>query len=95
MKYVTKHWKVRSVIIMSVSLVVCAILWTLSLSEWAAEMNSAVTQAHDKPDISAIALGLVSLLKVTLMILIPGGLTLAITSLYKKLTLMIKTTSKG
>ncbi|WOT04153.1 hypothetical protein [Shewanella youngdeokensis] len=90
MKHVTEQWKSRSLIIMVISLVVCALLWTLSLTDWAAAMNVAVSEPHEKPDASALMIGVVSLVKVMVLTLVPAALCLGILRIINMISRFIK-----
>ncbi|WP_144212966.1 hypothetical protein [Shewanella donghaensis] len=72
MKYITHNWKSRSVIILTISLVISALLWTISMSEWAMGFNALTSEPHKEPSISPIIIGIVSLVKVTVMTLVPA-----------------------
>ncbi|MFT6924563.1 MAG: NADH oxidoreductase Hcr [Psychromonas sp.] len=78
MKHITNQWKKRSAIIFLVSFIICMILWTLSMSEWAATINTQPVQVHDKPDLSALMMTILPFVKVAVLTLIPALLCLAV-----------------
>lgn len=90
MQYIYQQWKTRSLIILSISMILSALLWTLSLTDWAMAMNSVVSEAHKEPSISPIIIGVVSLVKVTVMTLVPALLCIAVIRINDIITRFVK-----
>ncbi|MGB5446462.1 MAG: hybrid-cluster NAD(P)-dependent oxidoreductase [Psychromonas sp.] len=78
MKHITNQWKKRSAIIILVSFIICMILSTLSMSEWAATINTQTVQAHDEPDLSALMMVILPFVKVAVLTMVPALLCLGI-----------------
>ncbi len=80
MKHLAENWKVRSAWILGISLVVTALLWTLSLTDWAEAMNQVAGRGHgaggprgpggERP--SEWVMGLMSLVKVVVLTVVPA-----------------------
>ncbi len=47
MKYLTRHWQSRTLILLLLSSVVGLGMWGLELSEWAAEINAQSAQVNE------------------------------------------------
>ncbi|MFT6984786.1 MAG: NADH oxidoreductase Hcr [Psychromonas sp.] len=86
MKHITNQWKKRSAIIFLVSFIICLILWTLSMSEWAATINAKPVEAHDEPDLSALMMMILPFVKVVVLTLVPALLCLAIMRIIELIT---------
>ena len=79
MNYLTYRWKSRSAVIFAVSLGVCALLWSLSLTDWASAINANPQPSHEESEpVSGIKLLFMPMFKVTMLTLIPALLCLLI-----------------
>ena len=90
MKYLSHKWKSRSFIILSISLLFTALLWTVSLSEWATTINMVISEPHSEPNISPLLIGVISLVKVTLLTLIPAVLCFGIMTFVSSISRFLK-----
>lgn len=75
MKYLVYRWKQRSAILLIISLVICAVMWTLELSTWAGAINSPATELaleEGKRNLSGLAVFGISLVKLTVLTMVPA-----------------------
>ena len=79
MKYLRPQWKYRSFLILAVSISLCGLLWTLSLTEWAEAVNQTTPLAGaDTKALPRLATLVLPFVKITVFITIPAALTLLI-----------------
>ncbi|MEZ9861926.1 hypothetical protein AB4353_01920 [Vibrio breoganii] len=77
MKYLVYRWKQRSAIVLIISLIICAVMWTLELSTWAETINSEATELaleEGKRNLSGLAVFGVSFAKLTVLTMVPAFL---------------------
>ena len=83
MKYLTHQWKKRSAIILAISSLVCAALWLLTLTDWAAEINAVPLPVNDANDNPMWMMIIIPFVKVAVFIIVPAFLCLRILWLIK------------
>lgn len=93
MKFVQERWKTRSFIILSLSLVACALLWTVSLTEWAVGVNTAIQEPHEEKEIPDLIKYFASFIKVLVLTFVPCGICLGVLKLIKGIKRKLKTIS--
>ena len=90
MKHLTHQWKKRSAIIMSISTVVCAALWFISLSDWAVNINAVPLPVHEPNENPMWMMIILPFVKVAVFTLVPALLCLAIIRLIEFIGKRIK-----
>ncbi|MEJ6120993.1 hybrid-cluster NAD(P)-dependent oxidoreductase [Vibrio sp. 2-Bac 85] len=83
MKYLTHQWKKRSAIILTISSLVCAALWLLTLTDWATEINAVPLPLNDTNENPMWVMIIVPFVKVAVFIIVPAFLCLRILWLIK------------
>ncbi|MFA0088022.1 hypothetical protein [Vibrio sp. 10N.261.51.F12] len=85
MKYLVYRWKQRSAIILIISLIICAVMWTLELSTWAGTINNAAADLapeEGKRNLSGFAIFGVSFVKLTVLTMVPAFLCIGVIKLF-------------
>lgn len=83
MKYLTHQWKKRSAIILTISSLVCAALWLLTLTDWAIEINAVPLPLNDANENPMWVMIIIPFVKVAVFIIVPAFLCLRILWLIK------------
>jgi hypothetical protein len=93
MKYVKEDWIRRSSIVLVVSLIVSVLLWTLSLTDWAATMNTAQHLGNhpEREAPPAILMFIMPFIKVTLLTVIPAAICLFVVRAARWVKSIVKT----
>jgi flagellar basal body-associated protein FliL len=93
MKHIKQDWRKRSLIIMVVSLIVSALLWTLSFTDWAVAMNSVTAVEPHEPREAppALLMMVMPLFKVTMLTVVPATLCVVIMRVFGWIKGMVKT----
>jgi NADH oxidoreductase Hcr len=90
MKHLTNQWKKRSTIIVSISTVVCAALWFISLSDWAVNINAVPLPVNEPDENPMWMMIILPFVKVAVFTLVPALLCLGIIRLVKFIAKRIK-----